>query len=76
MIWTKGILVTTQSKYKISPTNKDKIPTTNMQLPLKTIFGVQSNTNYEGDEVDLVDADGGDDGADGVASHYIKEEWS
>ena len=29
------------------------------------IFGVQFNTNYEGDDVDLVDGDGGDDGADG-----------
>jgi hypothetical protein len=28
---------------------------------LKTIFRVQPNTNYEGDEVDLID---GDDGAD------------
>jgi hypothetical protein len=32
---------------------------------LKTIFRVQPNTNYEGDEVDLIDGDGGDDGADG-----------
>ena len=29
------------------------------------ISGVQFNTNYEGDEVDLVDGDGGDDGAYG-----------
>ena len=72
-------MVTTQSEYIISPPNKDKVPITNMQLALKTISGVQSNTNYEGDEVDLVDGDGGDDGADGDvdgdASPYVKEEW-
>ena len=50
-----------------------------MQLALKTISGVQSNTNYEADDVDLVDGDGADDGADGDvdedASPYVKEEW-
>jgi hypothetical protein len=50
-----------------------------MQLTLKTIYRVQSNTNYEGDEIDLVDVDGGDDGADRDvdedASPYVKEEW-
>ncbi len=39
------------------------------------ISGVQFNTNYEEDEVDLVDGDGGDDGADGDASPQAKEEW-
>ena len=42
------------------------------------ISGVQFNTNYEGDEVDLIDGDGGDDGAngdiDGDASSQAKEE--
>ena len=33
-----------------------------MQIALKTISGVQSITNYEGNEVDLGD---GDDGAGG-----------
>jgi hypothetical protein len=65
MIQTRGIMIITQSESIISPTNKDKLPITNMQLAFKTIFGVQANTNYEGDEVDLVDGDGGDDGADG-----------
>ena len=41
--------------------------------------GVQSNTNYEGDEVDLVHGDGGDDGVDGYVDEdafpYVKEEW-
>ena len=64
MIWIRGIMVTTQSEYIISPPNNDKVPITNMQLALKTISGVQSNTNYEGDDIDLVDGDGGDDGAD------------
>ena len=72
-------MITTQSEYIISPPNKDKVPITNMQLALKTISGVQSNTNYEGDKVDLVDGDGGDDGADedvdGDASSQAKEEW-
>lgn len=72
-------MITTQSKYIISSPNNDKVPTTNMQLALKIISGVQSNTNYEGDEVDIVDGDGGDDGADvdvdEDASPYIKEEW-
>ena len=58
-------MITTQSESIISPPNKDKVPITNMQLALKIIFEVQSNTNYEGDEVDLVDGDGRDDGADG-----------
>ena len=72
-------MTTTQSENIICPPNNDKVPITNMQLALKTISGVQSNTNYEGDEVDLVDGDGGDDGADGDidgdASPYVKEEW-
>ncbi len=68
-------MITTQSESIISPPNNDKVPITNMQLALKTISGVQSNTNYEGDEVDLVDGDGGDDGANGDASPYVKEEW-
>lgn len=72
-------MITTQSEYIISPPNEDKVPITNMQLALKTISGVQSNTNYEGDEDNLVDGDGGDDGADGDvdgdASPYVKEEW-
>jgi hypothetical protein len=50
-----------------------------MQLVIKTIFGVQSNENYEGDEFDLVDGDGDDDGADEDVdedvSPYVKEEW-
>ena len=45
-----------------------------MQIALKTISGVQSITNYEGNEVDLGDGDGDDDGAggdvDGDASPY------
>jgi hypothetical protein len=49
------------------------------QIALKTISGVQFNTNYEVDDVDLVDGDGGDDGAggdvDGDASSQAKEEW-
>jgi hypothetical protein len=36
-----------------------------MQIALKTISGVQSITNYEGNEMDLGDGDGDDDGADG-----------
>ena len=36
-----------------------------MQIALKTISGVQSITNYEGNEVDLGDGDVGDDGAGG-----------
>ena len=39
------------------------MPITNMQIALATISGVQSITNYEGDEVDLGDSDGDDDGA-------------
>jgi hypothetical protein len=50
-----------------------------MQLALKTISGVQSNTNYDGNKVDLIDGDGADDGAeeyvDGDGSPYFKEEW-
>jgi hypothetical protein len=50
-----------------------------MQLASKQYSAVQFNTNYEGDEVDLVDRDGGDDGADedvdGDASAKAKEEW-
>ena len=47
---------------------------TNMQIALATISGVQSITNYEGDEVDLGDGDGyGDDadvhGDDDASSH-------
>ena len=53
------------------------MPITNMQIALKTIFGVQSITNYEGNEVDLGDGDGDGDGADGdvdgEASPYAKE---
>ena len=46
------------------------MPITNTQRALKTISGVQSITNYEGNEVDLADGDGDDDGADGdVSSH-------
>jgi hypothetical protein len=45
-----------------------------MQIALKTISGVQSITNYEGNEMDLGDGDGDDDGAggdvDGDASPY------
>jgi len=41
------------------------MPITNMQIALKTISGVQSITNYEGNEMDLGDGDGDDDGADG-----------
>jgi hypothetical protein len=41
-----------------------------MQIALKNIW-VQSATNYEGNEVNLVDGDDGDD----RASPYIKEEW-
>ena len=36
-----------------------------MQISLKTISGVQSITNYDGNEVDLGDGDDGDDGAGG-----------
>ena len=47
---------------------------TNMQIALKTISGVQSITNYEGNEMDLGDCGGDDDGAgedvDGDASPY------
>ena len=72
-------MITTQSEYIISLPNNDKVPITNMQLALKTISGVQSNTNYEGNEVDLRDGDGDDDGADGdvdgEVSPYTKEEW-
>jgi hypothetical protein len=47
-----------------------------MQLAPKIISGVQSNTNYKGDEVDPVDGDDGDDGdVDGDASPHVKEEW-
>ena len=55
MLWTRGIMITSQSESIISPPNNDKVPIKNMQLALKIISGVQSNTNYEGDEVDLVD---------------------
>jgi hypothetical protein len=79
MIWNRDIMITTQSESIISPLNKDKVPIINMQLVFKTIFGVQSNKNYEGDQVDLVDGDGDDDGADedvdGDVSPYVKEEW-
>ena len=68
-------MIKTQSEYIISPPNNDKLPITNMQLALKTIFGIQSNTNYEGDEVDLVDGDGADGDVDGDASPYVKEVW-
>ena len=39
------------------------MPITNMQIALATISGVQSITNYGGDEVDLKDGDGDGDGA-------------
>ena len=62
MIWISGIWDSTQSENIISPPNNDKQPITNMQIALKTISGVQSITNYEGNEVDLGDGDGdGDD---------------
>ena len=64
MIWISGIWITTQSDNSISPPNKDNMPITNMQIALETISGVQSITNYEGDEVDLGDGDGDGDGAD------------
>jgi hypothetical protein len=48
-------------------------------IELKTISGARFNTNYEGGDVDLVDGDGGDDGAygdvDGYAFSQAKEEW-
>jgi hypothetical protein len=74
MMMFSSIWNTTQSENIISPPNNDKMPITNMQIALKTIFGVQSITNYEGNEVDLADGDGDDDGADGdvdvdVSSH-------
>ena len=79
MMMFSSIWNTTQSENIISPPNKDKIPITIMQIALKTISRVQSITNYEGDEVDLEDGDGGDNGADGdvdgEASPYTKEEW-
>ena len=43
-----------------------------MQIAIETIFGVQSITNYEGDEVDLRDGDGDGadvDGDDDASSH-------
>ena len=74
MMMFSSIWNTTQSENIISPPNNDKMPITNMQIALKTISGVQSITNYEGNEVDLADGDGDDDGADGdvdgdVSSH-------
>ena len=65
MIWISGIWITTQSENIISPPNNDKMPITNMQIALKTISRVQSITNYEGNEMDLGDGDGDDDGAGG-----------
>ena len=44
------------------------MPITNMQIALATISGVQSITNYEGDEVDLGDGDGADVDGDEDAS--------
>ena len=74
MMMFSSIWNTTQSENIISPPNNDKMPITNMQIALKTISGVQSITNYEGNELDLADGDGDDDGADGdvdgdVSSH-------
>ena len=61
MIWIRGIWITKQSDNSISPPNKDNRPITNMQIALETISGLQSITNYEGDEVDLGDVDGDED---------------
>jgi hypothetical protein len=72
MIWTRGIRITTQSEYIISSPNNDKVRITNVQLALKTTTVAQSKTNYVGDEVDLIDAHGGDDGVDG----YVDEDAS
>ena len=69
MIWICGIWITTQSDNSISPPNKDNMPITNMQIALAIISGVQSITNYEGDEVDLGDADGADVDDDDASSH-------
>ena len=64
MVWIRGIWITTQSDNTISPPNKDKMLITNMQIAFRTMSRVQSTTNYEGDEVDLGDDDGDNDGAD------------
>lgn len=74
MILISGICGTTQSENIISPPKYDKVPITIMQIALKTISGVQSITNYEGNEVDLGDGDGdvagADDDVDVEASPY------
>jgi hypothetical protein len=75
MIWNRDIMITTQSESIIYPPNKDKVPITNMQLALKIIPGDQLDTNYEGDEVNLVDGDGGNDGDVDEDAPYVKEEW-
>ena len=41
-----------------------------MQIAIGSISRVQSITNYEGDEVDLGDGDGGGDGADVDGDEY------
>jgi hypothetical protein len=42
-------MITTQSEFIIYPPNNEKVSITNMQLALKKVSGVQSNTNYEGE---------------------------
>ena len=39
MIWISGIWITTQSENTISPSNKDKMPITNMQIALEQYPG-------------------------------------
>jgi hypothetical protein len=48
MIWTRGIMVTTQSEYIISPPNKGKVPITNMQLASKQYLGFISTQTTRG----------------------------